>query len=528
MGAADPLAAIASLADAGRPEQARADLSSLLDGAAPLSVEQTLGAVALCERLGLVAAAVDLLRAHLERAPRDVDAWSRLAELHDELGDVTRATRCRRRARGLLHADANPRPSPLPARPTLAAEQTALAELEFDDADLSRWLELFAGLEDCHARQWYDERRDRGGYSPVRAPLGHAALRRHLDGRETLGVYVLRADATVGFCVLDLDATRHALADAEGNATAVESLARALHDAGLQMTSHLAELGLPHLFVDSGHKGRHAWLFFDDPQPAGRILDLGRTLRAGVGPIDDRLAIEVFPKQARTAGKGLGNLVKMPLGVHRVSGRRAWLLDEAGCVDPHPFARLRTLRRVPTNRVRELVASAPSDVGAPPTAAQPAPGPGPSEPAPPAASWEDLSADPQVRAVLDGCAVLDRLVARALASDPLGHSELLAIRHSLGHLDRGPACVNHLQGSVPGVPPRHALRSKLSGHPASCATLRRRLPGVARKVGCDCEFGRPLPTYAHPLLHAEGARRAVKLRLLEGERPVSGEEGEES
>ena len=505
-GTATLLTAIEALVEAGCEDDARTQLAPLLVPEAPLDDEDLPRAAAVCESLGMIAAAVALLRRRLECDPRDTDAWSRLADLHDELGDFERALRCRRRGAVLDPDPMGDRPAPHPAA-------SALVDLSFDDADLTRFLDLFAGREDAHARQWYDSARDRSGYSPVAAPLGHTALKRHLDGRQTLGAYLLRADDTVGFCVFDVDATRRALDEAAGDAGRVVELAQALEVAAQSLLSRLDALDLPFLYEDSGHKGRHAWVFFDRPVPASAALAFGRAVLAGFAPDDPRISIELFPKQARATGKGFGNLIKLPLGVHRVSGRRAWLLSRDGTVHVRPFKLLRGLSRLSSETLPRVTASArpPAGMKTPdPTLRRP--------PAPPAESWtaRDFRTDPQYREVLGGCAVLRRLVQRGIAGDALEHRELVAIRHTLGHLERGPAGVNWLQRRLPAVPDAHLLRHRLAGLPSSCANLRRRLPGLARRVGCDCNFGSRLPTYPHPLLHLEGTRRAIHLRVLEG------------
>lgn len=500
-----------------REDDARDELRALADDASALDPALLPRAASLCERIGMVSAAVGLIRRRIETSPRDHEAWSRLAALHDELGDSARGARCRRRARELA-PDQTPPPDPgdaIASHPSPGRESPPLVDIAFEDSDLVRFLDLFDGREDHHARQWYDAARDRGGYSPVPAALGPAALRRHLDGRQTLGVYLLRADDTVRFCVLDLDARRTALAEAAGQADRVQSLAEALDAAGRELGAHLTRLDLPWLYEDSGHKGRHLWMFFDSPVAAGTARDFGRAVLATAPELDDRLSIEFFPKQAHATGKGLGNLVKLPLGVHRVSGRRALLLNSEGVVEQRPFELLRAVQRVPSHQLREMGRA----VGAIPS--EPARARGRTPTPTPSQRWSvnDFRADPQFRDVLSGCAVLRRVVDRALAGDAVEHSALVAIRHTLGHLDHGPAGVNFLQRRVPRVPGEQHLGSPLRGKPASCANLRRRLPGVARKVGCNCRFAPGLPTYPHPLLHLGGSDRGVRLRLVEGEAP---------
>ena len=65
-------------------------------------------------------------------------------------------------------------------------------------------------------------------------------------------------------------------------------------------------------------------------------------------------SLEVFPKQDRLTGKGYGNLVKLPLGVHRVSGRRSRFVGPRGQTDEDQLAWLRTLRPTPADKLLAL------------------------------------------------------------------------------------------------------------------------------------------------------------------------------
>lgn len=67
------------------------------------------------------------------------------------------------------------------------------------------------------------------------------------------------------------------------------------------------------LLEDSGQKGRHLWLFLERPVPAHVARGFGQALVRAHCPTDERLHLEVFPKQDRLDRKGLGNLVKLPL-----------------------------------------------------------------------------------------------------------------------------------------------------------------------------------------------------------------------
>lgn len=106
-----------------------------------------------------------------------------------------------------------------------------------------------------------------------------------------------------------------------------EMLARRAHD----------QLGVPVAIADSGGKGLHVYCFTGSiPAEAARSLAHG--LMEGTGHFEptrgqnfwrytrwpdeyQEVEIETFPKQAQVAADGMGNLMKLPLGVHRVTGK---------------------------------------------------------------------------------------------------------------------------------------------------------------------------------------------------------------
>ncbi len=454
---------------------------SLPDDALPGAIEQAAAA-------GSLADAVLGCREWLRRQPDAAEPWAMLADLHAERGEPQRARQARAQA----------------------ARRGLLLEPVSDDPDVQRFLTLFSGREDAHAVQWFDASRGRGGYSPVREPMTAAGVRAHLDDHVTLGAYLLRRDASVRFFVLDLDLEKPVVAAAGGRPSEVSELSELLDREGRRLLGALGQLGLPATYEDSGHKGRHLWVFLEDALPAAAALELGERFLATHAPRDPRLHLEFFPKQAGLSGQGLGNLVKLPLGVHRVSGRRSQLLLPDGRPDPQPLRTLRRARRVDAAAV--LSATEALENRRPRRRPSVAPVV-PLRPPEPPFTEADLRADPAIASVLQGCAVLRRLVERALAGDALDHEELVSLEYTLGHLPLGPKAVNLLVARVPGVPAARRLKRQLRGQPASCASVRRKAPGVAARVGCSCAFPPRLPTYPNPLLHRgdDGPARLVVL-----------------
>jgi hypothetical protein len=465
--------------------------------------------------------------AALERAvalpSAPAEAWRTLGELYaeerqwDRVRELSvRAEKAKVDERTVRALDALVPRKPEPAESESGAETLVGAS----DADLVRLLGLFGGRAEVHARQWYDPRKGQGGYSPVQQPLTVRELRSHLAGDVTLGVYPIRLDGTVGFFALDLDITRRALDAARSDVEQARALRRKAAAYALELLGRLRALGFEPLLESSGYKGRHVWVFLDPPQPATRIHRLGELLAKRIAAdVPPELHVEVFPKQGKRSGdKGLGNLIKLPLGVHRVSGRRSLLLDAEGQPVHEPFELLHGFGRAGTAQVDAALLAlrdGAAEAEAPPggtldeaeeraqaeQAAEPLPALPPMASAPPAWTSADFRTRRDLAHLMAHCPVLDRLRAQAEDERRLGYDEQMVLVHTLGHLPHGLLAANYLLARVPEVPKERFLKSRLQGNPMSCPKIRARISHITSELACNCVFPLAPEHYPTPQLH---------------------------
>jgi hypothetical protein len=168
---------------------------------------------------------------------------------------------------------------------------------------------LIGNLWQCIGRRdTYAVQLESGTYARVRRALTEQDLIDHIVGRKTIGTYVIREDERCAFAVLD--------ADLENGFFVLQAVAQQL----------LSDGG--HLHLERSRRGGHAWLFFEQPESADKV-------RAWLAPIAQAHNLELYPKQATSAG--VGSLIRVPLGIHRRSGTR------------YPFVDLQTLRAVARN-----------------------------------------------------------------------------------------------------------------------------------------------------------------------------------
>lgn len=199
---------------------------------------------------------------------------------------------------------------------------------------------IFKGREDVYAKRW--ETKDKSGYAPAYnidwnqfefhkanggtikdypnksyARLTDAAILRHLEGRDVIGIYPLLENNTSWFLAVDFD---------ENNwRTEITKL-----------FEYCKQNQLPSYIERSrSGNGGHLWIIFEEPYPAIKsraiIKDFlkraGFTIKASNSSSFDR----IFPNQDQHTGKGLGNLIALPF--QKVT------MENGNCcfIDPHTF-----------------------------------------------------------------------------------------------------------------------------------------------------------------------------------------------
>ncbi len=162
--------------------------------------------------------------------------------------------------------------------------------MQVSDERVRRFAALFVGRRDDYALQQADGRYVRAGQ-----PLTYEALRLHLVGGQTIGTYVIDERECCRFAVLDAD-------DLSG-------LLRLL-----EVHKRLAGEGIAS-YPELSRRGLHLWVFLT------RLISPA-VVRRWLVPFCPA-GVECYPKQdGLTLDRPYGSLVRLPLGVHRVSGRR--------------------------------------------------------------------------------------------------------------------------------------------------------------------------------------------------------------
>lgn len=162
------------------------------------------------------------------------------------------------------------------------------------------FMKLFVNRRDVYAVQVKVD--EKCIYVPKYETLTELEVQQHLDGKVTLGVYALNVDNTVKWLCFDIDSAH--VKNSEEACTVIAE--RCIQKFGSSAV-RIEQSGTPRNF--------HIWVFFEEPIQATYARALGLQV------LNELVGVELFPKQIALTGKMLGNLVKLPLGLHKKSGK---------------------------------------------------------------------------------------------------------------------------------------------------------------------------------------------------------------
>ena len=369
------------------------------------------------------------------------------------------------------------------------------SEFRAYEQGISKYMELFRGREDYFARQWMErsEGETKTGYYPVRRPLTDQDVQDHISGKYTYGIYILDKNEECSVGVIDCDLRK----EWRGKKVSREDR-HAIKREAVFILKRLDEissgLGLRCLVEFSGGKGYHIWYPVKGPVSAGHMKKCLEYIAAQAAQGLEFFGLEVFPKQVRLTGKGLGNLVKLPLGIHRGSGKRSFFLSAPGQDTRSQLAFLRSFEpnsrediKLGAGRVENLMVQREKKKIIPHPVLQ-----------------ELKDEFPELMELEAGCHVLSKLIAMGLRGVEMSERERKILIGTLGHLRRGRDILHRILGKCPDYD-MHILNyelSRLRGTPLGC----KRIHGLAGhgSGGIDCTFHLKKGEYAHPLLHISG------------------------
>ena len=477
---------------------------------APLE-RQSLPGLVSCEKapraIGDPYSNISRLRQLLKNNPDYAEGYRELAESYAAIGQYGLAKKAYEKALELEPRIADTEKERLQI---VATTEVSDITIELSDEQVELFLSLFEGREGVYARQWVDEQ-GRRGFSPVAGTLDREALQAHLKGSETLGIYQIRKDDTVRFMVIDVDVNKKVLLEYSKDKDRLHELTHLTHKDANRIVTVSTKMKIPSYIEDSGYKGRHCWFFFQEPIPAKFAREVARAIIQQAGPPSGGIHWEVFPNQDRVREGRLGCLIKLPLGLHKKSGRRCLFLDGDGCPFPDQAGILLRIQSIPKDTFHRIIQlTCLKGLGE-------EAGPNNLEPG-----------STQIEALLNGCNVVRRLIDKARDTSYLTHFERVTLLYTLGHLgDEGKALLHRVMGKTINYDYELTEKQiqKMKEYPISCARIREIHEDLLSQVACKCNLTPPPRGYPSPILHAfKIGAEVLKKKTREAPKVIKGKE----
>jgi len=366
----------------------------------------------------------------------------------------------------------------------MGVEEPFLA-MRRDEENITLFMQLFRGRDDAFARQWSDRDREKQGYVPVRHPMMPTDIRDHLAGNKTYGIYLLNGDSQVYTGVIDVD-LKKSLRDQ----TLYKKHKSSVRRESLYLHQRIDELAkkndLTCIAEVSGGKGYHFWFPLKEPVDAGIMRRALLQLIAGLNEDISCFHLEIFPKQDRISGKGFGNLVKLPMGIHRGSGKPSWLVRAKDREQSSQFEYLRALTPG-TSKALELLAGSRKK--------------GKVIVHPRHAKW--AKEFPELAVLESRCSMLGQIMATTRYGRTLSVREEKILMGTLSYLPRGRHLLHHLCSELPEYnrPLLDYKISRVRGNVLGC----KRIHSLLEQHGSDlpCRFEIEDSGYPHPLRHID-------------------------
>lgn len=164
-------------------------------------------------------------------------------------------------------------------------------------------------------------------------PLTDEQILKHLNGEQLVGIYPLLKDNTTWFIAADFDEEKWA--------EECKSFIRYCNEKSIPAYLERSRSG----------NGGHIWLFFEQPYPAirSRKVLISLLQQSGIFSVFDKSSSfdRLFPNQDFLSGKGLGNLIALPLHKKSLEQGNSCFID-AETLQPFPdqWEFLKNIRRV--------------------------------------------------------------------------------------------------------------------------------------------------------------------------------------
>ena len=370
-------------------------------------------------------------------------------------------------------------------------EKAAQIEINLTDKEIERYQELFIGREDTYAVEVLmpDGRRM---FENTLQPISEKEIQKHLKGDCTIATYVQRNNGTVKYIVFDVDISKKILLKLGRDEVLFQEYMKKAGKIALQIQAVIRKMGMESYIENSGYRGYHVWLFLNGwirTQYANMFQEaVIRQLN-----LENDINVECFPNRSKVKDGKMGQLIKIPWGIHSRTGRRTQFLDEQ--LSPYSVQNqlLEKICCFPSEKIKRAAAAFCGEET--------------TEKIKEIPIDETLleNCEENIRIVVESCGLIRYLCNKAKSTGYLSHQERLTLSYVFGHLgEAGKEFIHKIMEYTMNYQytVTEKFIQKLPAKPISCIKLREQYKQLTAEIGCNCRFKKIKNCYPSPVLHA--------------------------
>ncbi len=380
-------------------------------------------------------------------------------------------------------------------------EQTVENYGSISNAHIEKFIELFKSRNDVYASQWIDDNFNIG-YNPVHKNMNAAEVISHLKGGSTLGMYCMNIDNCCKWAAIDFDIPKRVLENINSNEEKEKMIAQ-IFEVVKKINECSVRFGIHPVIENSGNKGAHIWYFFNKPIKASIIRSaLGKIIKKMEATELKNVSIELFPKQDELTEKKLGNLVKLPLGIHKKTLKRSFFTDISGAPYKNQLEyllkikqeiteenlmeiiELENKKKVDENEINEITKTD-------------------DEQEIKKIEESDPFENKELKELKSKCAVINMLIEKICNRDILTYPEKLCLIYTIAFLTDGKKIVDGIMRKCVDYDNSQitSLIQAVGGNPISCNKIKTRVNPALAGISCRCNFELDNRSYPTPILH---------------------------
>ena len=260
----------------------------------------------------------------------------------------------------------------------------------------------------------------------------------------------------------------------------------------LQIQAVIRKMGMESYIENSGYRGYHVWLFLNGwirTQYANMFQEaVIRQLS-----LENDINVECFPNRSKVKDGKMGQLIKIPWGIHSRTGRRTQFLDEQ--LSPYSVQNqlLEKICCFPSEKIKRAAAAFCGEET--------------TEKIKEIPIDETLleNCEENIRIVVESCGLIRYLCNKAKSTGYLSHQERLTLCYVFGHLgEAGKEFIHKIMEYTMNYQytVTEKFIQKLPAKPISCIKLREQYKQLTAEIGCNCRLKKIKNCYPSPVLHA--------------------------